>query len=294
MQTPLHSLRHVSVWLEDGPSDGSIFTQAMDWAFRLNLPLRAIVKSPRSPSDASKVGTKSLDLGAACAQRGIALELFLWPGDGDAGLRQFLCPHGLCVFMARPDASVADELWQRAARCYENALVVCSAACSPLTRILVLYDQGQASAGYLENVVCFCSALAIRPIILIVAQTEHEAHFRRGFAEGICTSLGLAADIDLIVGCAAPVAASRVATWRNCTHVIVERHQTASRWHALPVDLHDYRPLLSCFSLLALPPASVADVPTWLRADRGASAGPLPVHEARTRVEMRTLYRGVS
>ena len=42
-------LEYVSVWLEEAPSDDEVFMQALDWAFRLNLPLRAVVTSGHFP-----------------------------------------------------------------------------------------------------------------------------------------------------------------------------------------------------------------------------------------------------
>jgi hypothetical protein len=41
------SLDHLSVWLDTLSSNDGAFPQAMDWAYRLSLPLRVVVTSER-------------------------------------------------------------------------------------------------------------------------------------------------------------------------------------------------------------------------------------------------------
>src|SRR5579862_9569356 len=153
-----HSLEHVSVWLDDGPSDSNVFPQALEWAFRLNLPLRAVVTSRRFHSCSTNqpdqlVPYKSLEQshapvvenmkawGIACTERGIALEMFMWLGSGAGGFDQFLRPYGLCVCLDDPSSHVQEELFRRSASSHDNAVLLSSPTCGPITRILVLYDQ---------------------------------------------------------------------------------------------------------------------------------------------------------
>src|SRR5438105_1556038 len=103
----MHSLEHVAIWLDDDASADQGHAQALDWAFRLNLPLHAVVTSRRlrsrstgqtaqmEQSDAPVLDGKLKALEIACSQRGIALEMFR--SLGDSGIERFLRPHGLCV-----------------------------------------------------------------------------------------------------------------------------------------------------------------------------------------------------
>jgi hypothetical protein len=274
-----HSLEHVSVWLDDGPSDEKAFPQALDWAFRLNMSLRAVITSRRlhgrcrNESDRmalnqggdlipSPVVEKMKTWGNACGERGVTLEMFLWLGDGDAGLHQFLRPHGLCVCVNDGSSGIHEELWRRDVGSHDKAVLWCAPACGPISRILVLHDQADQSAAFLESGARFCQALDVRPVVLIAAKTEREARRRQGFVEGFCNSFGLAADFDFVVGCDPCAAASHVASWRRCSHLILERPLAAS-WrqrHSGPGP-NAFRGLPDSVSVLTLPEAIVLDVP---------------------------------
>jgi hypothetical protein len=275
-------LQHVSVWLEDNPSDERVFPQALDWAFRLSLPLRAVVTSSRfhthstnqnspvfSPKETNRcpgpVVEKMKAWGIACTQRGVALELFMWIGDGDAGMNQFLRPYGLCVF-AEASSATQQDLLGRSARSRENAVLLCSPNCTPMTRILVVYDHVAPNAAYLESVARLCQALEVYPVILIVAKTEREANLGRGYAEGICNFFRLQADFDFVFGCDLRSAVKRVALWRSCSHVIIERQNAVSWWQRRNGDLLDQlRRLSESLTILALPEAVAFDVPHKIR-----------------------------
>src|SRR5260370_40078187 len=106
------SLQHVSVWLDGGSVDESVFHQAMDWAFRLHLPRRAVVTSRRSQV---AVVEKMKGWGSARAQRGIVLEMFLSLEGGEPAMEQFLRSHGLCVFVEDRSSRPQQELLMRSA-----------------------------------------------------------------------------------------------------------------------------------------------------------------------------------
>ena len=274
-------LTHVSVWLDDSPANDKVFPQALDWAFRLSLPLRAVVTSPRFQTHLSydegqvflsnetnqrrePVVEKMKAWGIACTERGIALEMFMWLGDGDAGMNQFLRPRGLCVFADAP-SGIQQDLLRRSASTQENAVLLCSPNCSPMSRILVVYDQAAPNGAYLENVARLCQTLEIQPVILIVAKTEREASRRRGYAEGVCNSFRLQADFDFVVGCDLRSAVKRVATWRSCSHLIIERQNAVSWWQRDNGDLLDQlRGLSESLTILALPQSVALDVPRMI------------------------------
>jgi K+-sensing histidine kinase KdpD len=259
------SLQHVSVWLDGGPSDESVFPQAMDWAFRLNLPLRAVVTSSRSDGmdrSHAPVVEKMKASGIACAQRGIVLDMFFAPEGGEAAMDQFLRPQGFCVFVENASSHIQEEVLARSSRIREIAMLMCPPICKPMTRIMVLHHQPNPNAAYLESVARLCRALEIQPIILIVATTEREAHFRQGYAEGVCNSFRLLADFDSIVGCDLRSAVSRVAAWRSCSHLIIARQNADSWWQRAKGDLlHHFRGLSDSLNILALPEAMALDIP---------------------------------
>src|SRR5262249_3745207 len=105
---PLH---HVSVWLDDRSTDTGAFPEALDWATRLSLPLRALVTSrrygrwdsdqencqPNESEPTERVPTRIGACGALCARRGVTMETSFWLGEPHVGIEQFLRPWGLCV-----------------------------------------------------------------------------------------------------------------------------------------------------------------------------------------------------
>lgn len=254
-------LQRVSVCLEDAPRAERAFAQALDWAFRLSLPLCAVV------ADRAREGLRSWS--DACYQHGVALETLLVSGGADAGVNQFLRPRGLCVFVENSASSLQEDLLSRAGRSHENAVLVCAPACPPMTRILVLFDQANSDSAYLESVAHLCQALETQPIILVLARTERETQMRRAYVESVCQSFQLRADIDSVFGCDARSAVARVASWRGCSHFIVERRPGRSWWTGSRGNgLEPFRSVSDSLSLLALPGASVLDVPRKIRNDR--------------------------
>jgi hypothetical protein len=273
------SLQNVSVWLDGGSVDESVFPHAMDWAFRLHLPLRAVVTAGRNQAP---VVEKMKGWGSACAQRGVDLEMSLSLEGGEPAMEQFLRPYGLCVFVEDPSSQLQQELLMRSAHKPDNAVLMCAPISVPMTRIMVLCHQSSPNATYLENVARLCQALEIQPIILIVANTEREAHLRQGYAEGVCNSFGLLADCDLVVGCDLRSAVSRVANWRSCSHLIIDRQNAGSWWQRMNGDLlEQLRRRSDSLSILALPESVALDIPASIRRKqlslaKNGSAGSKP------------------
>ena len=207
--------------------------------------------------------------GLECTQRGIVLEMFWSLDDGKVGMDQFLRPHGLCVFVENASARTQEELLVRSARDPEIAVLLCPAICPPMTRFMVLHDQSNPDTAYLESVARLCTALEVHPIILIVAQSEREAHLRQGYAEGVCNSFRLRADFDIAIDCDLRSAVRHVASWHGCSHLIAERPLATSWWQGFHGNrLEQLRRLSDSLSLLALPKAIVLDAPRQIRSNR--------------------------
>ena len=278
-------LQHVSIWLEDYPSNERVFSHALDWASRLSLPLRAFIASPRFHARSTCHGSPVLSAdetnqcsepvvekirtwGIACSQRGVTLEMFMWPGDGDVGMNQFLRRGGICVFADACSGTEQDRR-RRSTRNHENALLLCSPNCTSMSRILVVYNHVAPHGAYLESALGLCQALEVPPVILIVAKTESEADRGRGYAEGICTFSRLQADFDVLVGCDLRTAVKRVALWRSCSHLIIERQNAVfPRQRGNDDVLYQLGRLSESVSILVLPEAVAFDVPRKIR--RGA------------------------
>src|SRR6185369_9210165 len=135
------TLQHVSVWLHGGPSDDSVFPHAMDWAFRLNLPVRAVVNSPRSDSvgrTRAAIAEKMKTWSMACSKRGTNLEMLLSLEPVKDAIHHFLRPHSICVFVENQSSQVQHELMVWSARTSEIAVLMCPPICTPMTRVLIL------------------------------------------------------------------------------------------------------------------------------------------------------------
>lgn len=265
MQT--RSLERVSVWLNDARWDESLIHQGLEWAFRLNLPLCPVITSTTRGGNGMTDQMKSL--GEMCAQRGIAMDMFFSLDGRSLGIDQFLRPHSLCLFMENRASRAHEKLVAQAARNQQIALLLCPAACAPMTRFLVVLDQANLGSAHLESVGRLCQAMEVDPIMLIVAKTDRDAHLRQGYAEGICASFRLHADFDVAVDCDIRSAVRHAVSWRGCSHLIMERPATTSWWQGLHRDrLELFRDLTGSVGLLALPEATPLDVPRQIHSDR--------------------------
>jgi hypothetical protein len=96
---PSHALSHISVWVDDLSSDEGAFGQALDWAHRLSLPLRAVVDGhcrERARGIRSERGVgpvlERIKAWAANSPKRVTLETSMWQGEAAVGIEQFLRP----------------------------------------------------------------------------------------------------------------------------------------------------------------------------------------------------------
>jgi hypothetical protein len=253
-----YALSHVSVWLDELSSEEGAFGQALDWAHRLSLPLRAVV-DVRSRQCARSVGVElavgpvleRIKAWAADSPKRVILETSMWQGDVGVGIEQFLRPGGLCVIEDNKSTSDRARLLDRSLRSPEVVLLT-QPVPQPVTRVLILCRARNAS--YVESVARLCQALAVVPLILTVANSEREARLEQSFAEGVCSSLAMAADFDALIADDLTDAVGRIAGWRNCSHVVVERPRSISLWQRLRCDIFSQiRRLSGEFNVLAVP-----------------------------------------
>jgi hypothetical protein len=269
-------LQHVSLWLDDDSIDDRGFSQAVQWALLLGLPLRLVVTSTQFSPDSrvqhnatrwrerghTPIVEKAMAWGVECAQKGIVVETSFWSGRTESGLERLVRPYGIFVFEEHRYDRFRDELVIRGARIPGAMLMFFPPAGLPVTRMVVLYQHMNPNAAYLETAVRLCRALDVQPLVLIVARTDRDAGLKRCHAEGVCASMCAHADFDAIVGADPHSALRHMVSSRNYTHLIVEREHAHSRWPHLQGDwLEPWRGLSDSLSILGLPEALALDVP---------------------------------
>lgn len=249
------TLQHVSVWLEDASSNESAFNHALEWAFRLNLPLRVAAITQPPVSDRIK------SWGEKCALRGVALETHLTTARTQGAVEHFLKPHGLCVFSDSADAHTEQDLLQRSARIPTLCQLLSAGATAPIGRVLILCRDTDLCVKYLESAARICQALETTPIILILAKTEYDAELKHEYAEGIFNASRMLVDVDFVIDREPRQAVSRIASWRRCSHVIVPR--------AADTLDSQVRELSATVSVLTVPINLSLDLPGRIRSGRG-------------------------
>jgi hypothetical protein len=108
------------------------------------------------------------------------------------------------------------------------SLLACPEEWQPLSRLLVLHEDGDADGGFLRSAIRLGIALQGRPIVLTVARTERGASRRGWHMREALTHDGLDCDFDQLAGVGVGPAALHVACWRQCQVVVVKRRR--GRW----------------------------------------------------------------
>jgi hypothetical protein len=281
---PTRMLEHVSVWIDElGRSAVASFPHALEWALHLGLPLRIVVTTARrscgrnrdmehSEPPVDSIGwtaTDGLSLtdamrtwSAACTNMGIVLETQLWLGGSDVAVAPLLRPNGLGVLAEDQYERICKEIFPRGGQSLAGPFLICSRGEAPVRRLAVLHEHMNPNAAYLETAVHLCQALRVRPLVVTTACTARDAGLKRSYAEGVCASLGLAADFDTVFGPDPFGELRQLLNRRQCSHVVVEHTATAASRLPLCSDwLAAWRRLADTLSLVAVPEAPVLKVP---------------------------------
>jgi uncharacterized protein YbaR (Trm112 family) len=237
--------RLVAVLDSLAPERGA-FSYAADWADRLHLPLCGVtlpVRGERAQASNGKVsgvvraGESALERACAgfCAARGISWEPSGWLAIS-AGSECPLAAGDLLVFgQALPSAS-KQLLLRQAQRSETLAMLVCPNTWSPVTRVLLVDQESEASRRLLEKAAVICRALRAELIVLTAARSERTAFPRQHVAEEALASCGVKVDFDILIGSELRMAVSGVARWRRCQVVLMERHAAPPWWRWLRGD----------------------------------------------------------
>ncbi len=248
------TLEHVSFWLEAKSGNDIAFSHALEWAFRLELPLRitAITNPP--------VTEKIRNWNEAAALRGVGIEMHLTMARTQGAVDQFLRANGLCVFSEASDAYLTPHLMRRSAQIQSICQLLCPRVFSPIDRVLVVCRDADWRAQYLESAARICQSLNTTPIVLILAGSECDAKLKQEFAEGIFHSRQMLADIDFVIDRDPVLAVNRIVSWRRCTHVIMSRSSRES-------DSFQ-RDLSATVSVLTLPDVLSLELPRRIASSR--------------------------
>jgi hypothetical protein len=130
--------------------------------------------------------------------------------------------------------------------------MVCSAGYQPPRRILVVHENCDSNDRFLDSVGHICRAWQATPVVLTVAGSSREIQVRQQFAEEAFARLGMAAYFDSIVGSDAPRVAIRVAGWRRCSHVCMQKRKSTGWWGRLRGDAQWETRGLSALTFLSL------------------------------------------
>ncbi len=253
------AIQHLSVWLDALAPRGGAFAQALDWASHLHLPIHGLAVSDMAPSALVRPDGV-IDLGgciAASAARGVPFEPMSFSNSGTAS-RQLFHPRTMSVFSDAVSPDQRTNLLRWSLRDQFNAVLVCTQAYHPVSRVLILHQPGHAEPGYLASALALCKAFQVLPVLLTAARTEGKAREGQRVAETACYAERMAAHLDYVVGLELRAAVASIARWRRCSHVIMARRQAISWWRWLGGDtLKELLGLADSLTFLALPECGI-------------------------------------
>ncbi|MFO0970460.1 MAG: hypothetical protein U0793_33360 [Gemmataceae bacterium] len=247
------ALEKVVVYLKAPAWRQHAFGHALDWAERLHVPLRGLIDN-RVAGDAQ----------AQPAQQGFVTGDATFESSSWRTEPRLPCVAGALYVVA--DAN--PELLLESARA-GAPLLLCPDRPAPLRRLLVVVQDLAPDNPFLVSVARLCQALDTRPVVLLVCRTERQTA-RLGYVEGLLDALGVSADLDALVTSNATTALGQVASWRNCSHIVIERDRPTSWWLRLRGDpLDRAREAAAGRPILTLPRHAALELPkrTCLPAD---------------------------
>jgi hypothetical protein len=234
---PTLALKQVAVWLERFDPCSAAFSHALEWASRLGLSLCPFaLTNGQLLTDASKEACAEV-----CARKGVP-----W-SPAQPSYSQCLWVLGAALPEAAKERLLRDSFLQP-----DLPIMVCSAGYQPPRRILVVHENRDPNDRFLNSVGHICRAWQATPVVLTVGGTLREIQARQRFAEEAFARLGLAAYFDSIVGSDARRIAIRVAGWRRCSHVCMQKHKSTGWWRWLRGDAQWEAPGISSLTFLSL------------------------------------------
>jgi hypothetical protein len=284
----------VYTFLDDLAPKGGAFAHALRWAKSLQLPVCGVsVLSGRShpghrfrrlASCLGRVGALrtgiqqvgSLDsevtndaCDAACRSAGVDWQPFVCD-DASAGVLFYgHQPGSLWVVSQRFPASARRALVRCFMRRPESSILVCPETVGPMTRALLLNDARFPDGGFLQTATSLCRMLGVSPVVLTVAGSERLAQHATDLARAAVADHGANMLFDCLVGLEVSSAAARIARWRRCQLMIMNRDARPHWWHWLRApaftELAEWLPDIS---LLSVSRATVVDTDGYTISNR--------------------------
>ena len=223
-------IRRIVPCLDDFSPRQVVFREALEWASRLHLPIHALcLRSEAEQSGENEERTCT----EICSGLAVSWHVTRYLPQDISGVPEFLRPDDLFLLGQRPDAAEKEILLRYAGGPNGPTLGVCPDAFTPLSRILYIQQDNEPAEIALASVVELCRDLEAPLVVLSLAGSEREAWQQQRSAEATLVSYQYPADFDCLVGGDLRSAVVRVAGWRRCTHVILERRNAPSWWRWL-------------------------------------------------------------
>jgi hypothetical protein len=226
-------IRRIVPCLDDFSLQQVVFREALEWASRLHLPIHALcLRSEAEQSGENEERTCA----ETCSRRGVSWRVTRYLPQDVSGVPDFLRPDDLFLLHQRPRSAQKQFLFRCAGDCNGPAVGVCPDTFTPLSRILYVHQDNQPAGAALASVVELCRDLEAPLVVLSLAGSEREAWQQQRAAEEAFATYRYPADFDLLVGWDLRSAVVRVAGWRRCTHVVLERGNASAWWRWLSGD----------------------------------------------------------
>jgi hypothetical protein len=253
------------------PRQGA-FQQALEWAGRWQLPLHGICAPSSYSSNGAKVQAPitMLDhilvangLGreacaeeggcrAVCKDLGIRWECSPWRETAAGAVRQLAEPGDLLIFGQAFRANQKQGALNKHSLHDFPAVLVCPDQHTAISRVLILNKQVDGDHGFLTRAAQLCASLQAFPIVLTVARSVREAQIAQRSAQMTLLEQQVQADFDCVVGSEVRLAVAKVAHWRRCQLVMMERRLSKPWWRWMRTPYKEQLMDLSqSFALLA-------------------------------------------
>jgi len=248
-------IRSLTVCLDQSAPLQGAFVHAIEWAKRLNLPVRAI----SFPHEAYTTGqdyhtgngklhtrriteeSHSPDIMISCSEscrnQGIVCDHFVCKEPIADGVKEFLKDTDLLVLDSSATPELKKLVFQNINR-NQTSVLYCPQPWEPVSRVLVVNQPGDYSVYFLKTIGCICREFRVTPFLLTIARSEVTAMINQSVAEDLLSCQGVPAKCGFYVGDHVSKFISYVAQLRHCSHVFIEQKNHASwlngqKWNAM-------------------------------------------------------------
>jgi nucleotide-binding universal stress UspA family protein len=275
------------------PSQGA-FIHALEWAWRLQLPIHAWAlpeldtgeRSPKpvepwdpvsvAPLPAASFSDSSVTTVDACvsicAEWDVKLGLTRIEGVPSQWFGQNLRPDDLLIVSYTPTRTERLALVQQVLQQPAAVLLCPKVWRGTLSRMLVLYRSCEQNQQTLATAMQLCRCVRATPVVFTVAHSQHHGCRLQQPARTAFAEHSQRGNFDLVIGADVAEAAARVARWRQCQLVVMGRYGR-KRWaHWFGSTTERLIKLADSLAVLTIPRRQASDLDAEL-GDESASLG---------------------